>query len=69
MLHIKNVSLHSLSVALRWVSIFGTRRYGFPNNIKDMTQEQSDFVQKLCEEIDGRYDGLRGAIITGKGDD
>ena len=65
MLKIKDVSLYSLGVALRWVSIYGTRRYGFPTKVEEITKEQSDFIQKLCEEVDARYDGLRGAIITG----
>ena len=64
MLKIKDVSLHSLAVAIRWVSIFGTRRYNFSPNVQEWTQEQSDFIQKLCEEIDARYEGLRGAIIV-----
>jgi hypothetical protein len=49
-LSIKNVSLHSFCVALRWAII-----KKFPNNLKEWTPEQSEKIQAICEELDRRH--------------
>ena len=50
MLHIKSVSLHSFCVGLRWARI-----KGFPDNIEDWSQEQSQQLQDVCRELDKRH--------------
>ena len=54
MLNISNVSLYSFRVALRWAS-----RQGWPQEIKDWTEEQSSMLQSICEEVDARNEARR----------
>ena len=58
MLHIKNVSVRALTVAMRWARIYGR----FPNKVADLTQEHSDTLQHVAEEYD-RRDSRRASLI------
>jgi hypothetical protein len=58
MLHIKNVSVRALAVAMRWARIYGR----FPNKVADLTQEHSDTLQQVAEEYD-RRDSRRASLI------
>lgn len=58
MIFVKNVSLRSFCVAIRWA-----RRKGFPNNLCEWSQEQSDTVQRVCEEYDRRWDTRASVTI------
>ena len=46
---IKNVSLKSLTIGLRWAKM-----KGYPNNIKDWTNEQNSILQSVCKVWDNR---------------
>jgi hypothetical protein len=48
-LEVKEVSLHAFRVALRWAM-----QKGYPNNIKQWTQEQSDTIQAVANEANRR---------------
>lgn len=58
MLHIKNVSVRALAVAMRWARIHGK----FPNKVADLTKEHSDKLQTVAEEYD-RRDSRRAQLI------
>ena len=58
MLHIKNVSVRALTVAMRWARIHGK----FPNAVADLTKEHSDTLQRIAEEYD-RRDSRRASLI------
>jgi hypothetical protein len=51
MLHIKNVSVRALAVALRWAQIYGR----FPKDVIDCTKAHSDTLQSVAEEYDRRH--------------
>lgn len=50
MLNITNVSMYAFRVALRWALI-----KGYPEMIDDWTQEQSDTIQNVANEVDRRH--------------
>ncbi len=50
MLKIKNVSLYSFRVALRWATMFGK----YPQSLDKITDEQWAKVQAIAEECDRR---------------
>lgn len=51
MINIGGVSVRAFVVACRWA-----RLQGYPNLLKDWTQEHSDKIQKVAEEYDRRHD-------------
>ena len=58
MLHIKNVSIRAVAVAIRWARIHGK----FPNTVADLTKEHIDTLQRVAEEYD-RRDSRRASLI------